>query len=143
MPASKKIRIYARLRGTNVVTTLEQPKKSPLRCPCLLFGSSPSFLPASRRALSWFFACLCALLLLPSGANAAAITAGTRYPTNEEQYTLQLINHARTSPDGLTILQTFVTNDISAIKASSTGTSGTGTKWSAGYWKSNIHGRGY
>ena len=101
---------------------------------------SPSFLAASRRALRWFFVALAALLVVRTEAHAAAITVGTRYPTNEEQYTLQLINHARTSPDGLTILQTFVTNDISAIQASSTGTSGTGTKWAAGYWKSNFQG---
>jgi len=110
---------------------------SPLPVPILV---SPSFLAASRRALRWFFAALAALLMVRTGANAAAITAGTRYPTNEEQYTLQLINHARTSPDGLAILQTFVTNDVGAINASSTGTSGTGTKWAAGYWKSSIQG---
>ncbi len=103
--------------------------------PFLLIISS---LTASRRALRWFFAALAALLLVPSGTHAAAITAGTRYPTNEEQYTLQLINHARTSPDGLTILQSFVTNNIAGITASSSETANDGTAWSAGYWKSSV-----
>lgn len=101
---------------------------------------SLSILSASRRALRWFFAALASLVLLPTEGNAAAITAGARYPTNEEQYTLQLINHARTSPDGLTILQSFVTNNIAAIAASSSGTAGDGTAWSSGYWKSGIQG---
>jgi hypothetical protein len=87
--------------------------------------------------LSRIFLALAALLLFRP-LEAEAITSGTRYPSNEEQYTLQLINRARTSADGLTILQSFVTNNVAGIKASTTGTASDGTAWSSGYWKSAL-----
>lgn len=120
---------------------------------CYCFWAAKKFLPVLhmpfilaalysavfRRASRWTIVALqVAIFILPVSLEAAAITPGTRYPTNEEQYTLQLINRARTSADGLTILQSLVTNNLSTITASSTGTSGTGTKWSTGFWKSGI-----
>jgi hypothetical protein len=86
-----------------------------------------------------FMLALAAALLLPSPA-FSDILPGTRYPTNEEQYTLQLINCARTSADGLTILQSLVTNNLDTIVASTTGISKNGTSWSTGFWKSGIPG---
>jgi hypothetical protein len=50
-----------------------------------------------------------------------AISPGVRHPTNEEQYTLQLINRARASADGSSILQGLVTNNLQGITASTTG----------------------
>lgn len=92
-----------------------------------------------RRASRWTIVALqVAFFSLPVTLEAAAIAPGTRYPSNEEQYTLQLINRARTSADGLTILQSLVTNNLATITPSTTGTSGNGTKWASGYWKSGI-----
>ncbi len=108
----------------------------------LFMPSSPvlyHFVAFSRFWCRLFLA-LSALLFLVPSLHAAAITAGARYPTNEEQYTLQLINRARTSPDGLTILQAFVTNNIASITPSTSGTSSDGTPWSSGFWKSNFQG---
>lgn len=92
-----------------------------------------------RRAARWTIVALqAAIFILPVTLEAAPITPGTRYPTNEEQYTLQLINKARTSADGLTILQSLVTNNLAAITPSTTGTSSNGTPWSSNFWTSGI-----
>jgi uncharacterized protein YkwD len=96
-------------------------------------------LSATKRTLRLLSCALVAwLAFLPS--EGQAISPGVRYPSNEEQYALQLINQARASANGLSILQGLVTNNLGSITASSSGTSGNGTKWSTGFWKSSIPG---
>ena len=79
------------------------------------------------------------VLLLPSWAQGQ-ITSGTRPPSNDEQYTLQLINQARSSADGLAVLQRFVSNNLAAIVPSTTRDSMDGTPWSTNFWTSPIPG---
>jgi uncharacterized protein YbdZ (MbtH family) len=75
--------------------------------------------------------------LLPLSA-PAQITPGTHLPSPEEQATLELINEARTAPDGLTILRRLVSNDLAAITPSTAYNSADGTAWSANFWTSAI-----
>jgi hypothetical protein len=78
--------------------------------------------------------------LFLSPLSSHAIVPASRPPSNEEQYTLQLINHARANADGLSILQGLVTNNVQTITPSTTGVSSNGTPWSQGFWTSSIPG---
>jgi hypothetical protein len=97
----------------------------------LLLHRCPS---ALRQPCAWLIAS--SLLLLP--LTAAEITPGKLYPSNSEQYTLQLINRARMSTSGLAVLGTLVSNNLNAITPSTTRDSMNGTPWSANYWTSPI-----
>lgn len=52
----------------------------------------------------------------------------------------KLINQARSSVNGLTILQRIVSNDLTKIAPSTTRDSRTGTAWTESFWKSPIPG---
>ncbi|MEP6672390.1 MAG: FG-GAP-like repeat-containing protein [Chthoniobacter sp.] len=75
---------------------------------------------------------------LPLVSEAGAITPADRYPTADDQYELQLINQARLSADGLTVLHTLVSNNLNAITPSTTETAQDGTPWKANFWVSSI-----
>lgn len=105
-----------------------------------MLHSTPARFVRSMPAVRLAALSAAAMGCLPLASQAGSITPGARYPTADEQYTLQLINHARTSADGLSVLHTLVSNDLNAITASSTGTAQDGTPWSAGFWTSAIPG---
>ncbi len=93
-----------------------------------------------ERTTALFSTAAAAWLWLLPARSEAQITPVNRYPSNEAQYTLELINRARATGNGLTILQGLVTNNLNAITASTTGTSSNGTPWSSGFWTSSIPG---
>ena len=65
----------------------------------------------------------------------AAITAGTRLPTPDEQSSLDQINRFRADPQGeLGRMLGVSSATLGTITASTGATAGDGTDWSAGYW---------
>lgn len=65
----------------------------------------------------------------------AAITAGTRLPTADEQSSLDQINRFRADPQGELGRALGVSSaTLGTVTASTGATAGDGTDWSAGYW---------